>query len=262
MQHTPSTDATISETWKRYLEHRTVEDRNALVVHYLELVHSHAARLSRKLSTQVSYDDICSAAFDGLIEAVESYDLEHQTKFETFCQRRIFGAVMDWLRSLDPQSRTVRTFEKQRQRAIERWDAEHGHAPHDGEIAARMGLEMQRYSELCQLSRMGKSVHFSTMGSREELRSNGPGYGWDVPDPDSQDPSDNLRREMLTEYLSRGLTREERLALVLYYYEGLTMAEIGRVLSLSESRVSQMHKSILLRLRERFGPTLADELAA
>ena len=262
MRSKPSTDATVKQTWQRYLEHRTLEDRNALVVHYMDLVRNHAARLSRRLSTQVSYDDICSAAFDGLIEAVESYNPKHKTKFETFCHQRIFGAVMDWLRSLDPQSRTVRTFEKQRRRATEQLDAEHGCAPTYGEIARRMGVAVRRYDELSQLSRMGKAVHFSALGAREGGRSEGPGCGWDLRDPDSKDPAQGLRREMLTEYLSRGLTREERLTLVLYYYEDLTMAEIGRVLSLSESRVSQMHKSILARLRERFGTRLAEELAA
>ena len=262
MRSTPRTEAGIQKTWRRYLSRRSIEDRNALVVHYVDLVHNHAARLSRKLSTQVSYDDICSAAFDGLIEAVESYDPKHKAKFETFCQQRIFGSVMDWLRSLDPQSRTVRTFEKQRKRATEQLDAEHGRAPTEREIAARMGLETERFDELAQLSRNGRAVHFSAMSGGDEAHGRGAGHGWDVRDPATQDPAQNLRREMLTEYLSRGLTREERLTLVLYYYEGLTMAEIGQVLSLSESRVSQMHKGILVRLKERFGPSLAEELAA
>ena len=75
--------------------------------------------MSRRLPAQITYDEICSAAFDGLIEAVEAYDPKHKAKFETFCQQRISGAVMDWLRSLDPQSRTVRTFEKQKMLAKE-----------------------------------------------------------------------------------------------------------------------------------------------
>ncbi|MCK4624821.1 MAG: FliA/WhiG family RNA polymerase sigma factor [Phycisphaerae bacterium] len=262
MQNTPSTDANIEQTWKRYLARRTVVDRNALVVHYADLVRNHAARLSRRLSTQVSYDDICSAGFDGLIEAVESYDPQRNTKFETFCQQRIFGAVMDWLRSLDPQSRTVRTFEKHRNRIIEQLDAENGHSPTEREIAERMNLDIRRYNDLSQLSRMGKAVHFSAMKSREDRGGKGSGYGLDFCDATSPDPAQRLRREMLAEYLSKGLTREERMTLTLYYYEDLTMAEIGNVLNLSESRVSQMHKSILAHLRERLGSTLAEELAA
>ena len=108
-----------TKMWQKYLSTRVVEERNNLVVHYSHLVHTHAARLSRKLPAQVSYDEICSAAFDGLIEAIEAYDPERKAKFETFCQQRISGAVMDWLRSLDPQSRTVRTFEKRKMLAKE-----------------------------------------------------------------------------------------------------------------------------------------------
>src|SRR3990170_2702626 len=117
---------TIEQMWTSYLHTRAVKMRNRIVVHYSTLVQTHAARLSRKLPAQVSYDEICSAAFDGLIEAVEAYDPAKKAKFETFCQQRISGAVMDWLRSLDPQSRTVRTFEKKRIHIRESLDAELG----------------------------------------------------------------------------------------------------------------------------------------
>ena len=91
----PKKPMPIETMWNRFLKSRSVEMRNSIVVHYSGLVHSHAARLSRKLPAQVSYDEICSAAFDGLIEAVEAYDPERKAKFETFCQQRISGAVMD-----------------------------------------------------------------------------------------------------------------------------------------------------------------------
>ena len=104
----------IQSLWNRYFKNRSDDARNRVVEHYAPLVHIQAARLSRKLPAQIGYDEICSAGYDGLIEAVQSYDPEKKAKFETFCQQRIIGAVMDWLRSLDPQSRTVRTFEKRR----------------------------------------------------------------------------------------------------------------------------------------------------
>ncbi len=248
--------------WRRFLKTRNVKLRNELVVHYSHLVHSQAARLSRKLPAQVSYDEICSAAFDGLIEAVESYDPAHKAKFETFCQQRICGAVMDWLRGLDPQSRTVRTFEKTRQSVRERLDAEKGRPPDQSEIAERMGITLARYDQLCRLSQLGKEVHFSAMEPQAERNARGPARSWDVGDTRCPSPSESMSREMLTEYITRGLAREERLVLVLYYYEDLTMSEIGSVLKLSESRVSQIHKDILTRLRHRFGPTLCEELVA
>lgn len=258
----PKETNSVAKVWKRYLRSHKLEDRNTLVVHYAELVHTHAARLSRRLPAQITYDEICSAAFDGLIEAVEAYDPKHKAKFETFCQQRISGAVMDWLRSLDPQSRTVRTFEKRRLQVKELLDTENGHPPTHREIAHRMGIQVSRYEDLCRLSQLGKEVHFSAMEAEDGSRGRGPSRGWDIRDPRSTDPTRSVSRQFLTEHISKGLSREERLILVLYYYEDLTMAEIGLVLNLSESRVSQIHKDILARLRQRFGAALADELAA
>jgi len=252
----------LESVWRQYLKSRKVELRNELVVRYSHLVHTHAARLSRKLPAQVSYDEICSAAFDGLIEAVEAYDPAKKAKFETFCQQRISGAVMDWLRSLDPQSRTVRTFEKKRVHAREMLDAERGREPTDGEVAARMGVSLPRYRHLCRLSQLGKEVHFSAMEPAVDRDARGPTRLWDLGDDRQNDPALRVSRDMLAEHLTRGLSREERLVLLLYYYEELTMAEIGLVLNLSESRVSQIHKEILLRLRQRYGETLAEELVA
>ena len=249
------------KTWQRYLRGRAVADRNELVVHYSHLVHTHAARLSRKLPAQISYDEICSAAFDGLIEAVEAFDPAHKAKFETFCQQRISGAVMDWLRSLDPQSRTVRTFERRRLYVKEMLDAENGRPPTHAEIAKRMNVTQNRYDSLCRLSQLGKEVHFSAMEPPTERSGGTSTRTWDVGD-NSTNPTTMVSREMLADHITKGLSREERLVLVLYYFEELTMAEIGMVLNLSESRVSQIHKDILGRLRQRFGKELAEELVA
>lgn len=252
-----------SETlWNHYIKHRDIETRNALVEHYAPLIHSHAARMSRRLPGQVTYDEIVSAAFDGLIESIQAYDPTRKAKFETFCQQRISGAVKDWLRSLDLQSRTVRTFERQRMVACEALDYRLGRAPGAGEVAREMELTIERYDRLMQLSRLGKAVHFSAMEPPTDPRGRAMSGPWDVGDQRENDPSKRVARDMFTEYVTRGLSREERLTLVLYYYEGLTMEEIGLVLDLSESRVSQIHKDILTRLRHRFTGSLEEELVA
>jgi RNA polymerase sigma factor for flagellar operon FliA len=241
-----------------------VQCRNELVEHYAPLVHIQAARLSRKLPAQIGYDEICSAGYDGLIEAVEGYDPEKKAKFETFCQQRIIGAVMDWLRSLDPQSRTVRTFEKKRLSVREMLDAELGRPPLHSEIARRMNISQDRYDQLSRISQLGREVHFSAMDPRgnSDARGRSSERAWDVGDPDQTDPSSKMARAMLTEFVTRGLSREERLVLVLYYFEDLTMAEIGVVLDLSESRVSQIHKDVIGRLRQRFKGKLEEEMVA
>jgi RNA polymerase sigma factor for flagellar operon FliA len=250
--------------WKKFLRTRSDRFRNVLVEHYAPLVHMQAARLSRKLPAQINYDEICSAGYDGLIEAVEGYDPQKKAKFETFCQQRIVGAVMDWLRSLDPQSRTVRTFEKRRLSARELLDAELGRPPMHDEVAKRMGITQDRYDQLSRISQLGREVHFSAMDPRNgsDARGRSGERSWDVGDTRQSDPSAKLARTMLTDFVTRGLSREERLVLVLYYYEDLTMAEIGVVLDLSESRVSQIHKDVITRLRNRFRGKLEGELVA
>lgn len=252
----------VEKLWGRYLRTRDIELRNKLVIHYAGLVHTHAARLSRKLPAQVSYDEICSSAFDGLIEAIGAYDPERKAKFETFCQQRISGAVMDWLRSLDPQSRTVRTFEKQRMLAKEALGADREFAPTQEELAKRLDMSIDRYDYLCRLSQLGKEIHFSALEPPDDNRNQGASHGWDVRDTRTEDPATSVTRELLTDHLTKGLPREERLVLTLYYFEGMTMAEIGSVLSLSESRVSQIHKDILIRLRHRFSAAPVAELVA
>jgi RNA polymerase sigma factor for flagellar operon FliA len=255
-------EPTVEQLWKRYLKSGQVDLRNKIVVHYSHLVHTHAARLSRKLPAQVSYDEICSAAFDGLIEAVEAYDPKRKAKFETFCQQRISGAVMDWLRSLDPQSRTVRTFEKRRMMARESLGADTDYSPSQAELARRLEMSVDRFDYLARLSQLGKEVHFSAMEPSGERSGQGTSHTWDVRDPKCDDPAVKVSRELLTDHLIRGLSREERLVLLLYYFEEMTMAEIGSVLNLSESRVSQIHKEILTRLRQRFTGAVAEELVA
>jgi RNA polymerase sigma factor for flagellar operon FliA len=248
--------------WKNYLKTRSVELRNKLVLHYSPLVHTHAARLSRKLPAQVSYDEICSAAFDGLIEAIEAYDPARKAKFETFCQQRISGAVMDWLRSLDPQSRTVRTFEKRRMMAKEALGADFEFLPTQEDLAKRLDMSIDRYDYLSRLSQLGKEIHFSAMEPPDEHREDGSSHSWDIRDTRGEDPARQVARQLLTEHLTKGLAREERLVIILYYYEEMTMAEIGSVLNLSESRVSQIHKEILQRLRTRFVDRRCEELVA
>jgi len=239
--------------WQEYSKTRDWKLRNVLVEHYTPLVHKQAARLSRKLPSQIHYDEICSAGYNGLIEAVEAYDPEKKAKFETFCQKRIVGAVIDWLRALDTQSRTVRSFEKKRCVAKELLNTELGRPPTHEETAERMGIERERYNQLARISDVGQEVHFSTMNNREAASMGEHNERqWDIPDHKQSDPSDKLARNVLTDFIARGLTGEERLILVLYYYEDLTMAEIGSVLDLSESRVSQIHKEVISRLRHRF----------
>ena len=169
---------------------------------------------------------------------------------------------MDWLRSLDPQSRTVRTFEKKRSMVKEAMGTNLENAPTQIELARRLEMSLDRYDYLARLSQLGKEVHFSAMEPPDDRRHNGSSHSWDIRDTRCEDPAIHVSRQLLTEHLTKGLSREERLVVVLYYFEEMTMAEIGSVLNLSESRVSQIHKEILQRLRQRFHATSCEELVA
>lgn len=256
----PGADDTTA-IWKKYLKTRDRDHRNLLVERYAPLVQMQAARLSRKLPAQVSFEELCSAGYDGLIEAVEAYDPNRKAKFETFCQQRIIGAIVDWLRTLDPQSRTVRNFEKRRCRVAEILEGRLGRRPTHEEIAAEMRMPYERYCELLRISQRGREVHFSALDRRAgaDASHRAGERSWDVGDKRQRDPSDRLARALLTEMITKDLTRDERLVLILYYYEDLTMAEIGGVLALSESRVSQIHKELLQRLRKRYKSKLVQE---
>ena len=261
MRAATRSDSDLTKTWSDYLKTRELDVRNRLVMCYSHIIDTHSRRIARRLPAHVTSDEIRSAAFEGLIQAVESYNPSRPAKFETYCQQRILGAVMDWLRSLDHQSRTIRTFEKKRNRIKTILDTEIGRPPTHKEIAARMELPIQRYERLSKLSLAGSQVHFSSMESSRTGCHESATRNLEIKDNRIQDPALGISRDMLTDHITRGFTPEERTILVLYYYEDLTMAEIGSTLDLSESRVSQIHKSMLTRLRERFGKNLAEELS-
>ncbi len=123
-------------------------------------------------------------------------------------------------------------------------------------------MPLRRFEELSRLSRVGQQVHFSAMESTQQTEPSDRPRRWELADRREADPVAPLAREMVADFVTRGLTRTERLVLILYYYEGCTMTETGVVLGLSESRVSQIHKEILNRLRREADERLADELAA
>ncbi len=250
----------IEALWKRYLRSHKDEDRNELVTHYRHVVEQQAARLAKRLPAQVTYDELVSAGFDGLIEAVQAYDPSRKAKFETFCQQRVIGAIMDWLRSLDIQSRTVRRFEKKMIQIREILDTELGRPPSDKELAERLNVSEQRFQQMARLSQLGHEVHFSSIPQDTEGSSSGR-HLWETSDPRVTDPATQIRRQMLVEHITKGLAKEERLVVVMYYFEEMTMAEIGATLNLSESRVSQIHKDVIMRLRGRLKDRFEDLVA-
>ena len=223
-----------------------------LLTHFLPLARYAAERLSAKLPDEVELDDLISAGTFGLMDAIDAFDPERGNKFETYCAPRIRGAILDELRAMDWVPRLVRSRAHQMEKATQALRAELGRTPNDKEIAARIGVSMKEYRKIVRDSHAVSQVSFNRKwfdsdGSRqvEELDI--------LSDPDSIDPIRQAQRRDLKDMITRGFSRTEALIVTLYYYEGMTMKEIGSTLDLSESRVSQIHSSILARLKDQLG---------
>jgi len=237
----------IEHVWIEYKQTGDRRLRNRLMEHYLPLVRYTAERLSAKLPNEVDVDDLISAGIFGLLDAIEAFDLDRGVKFETYCSPRIRGAILDELRSMDWVPRLVRSRAQKLEAATKALKAELGRLPTDDEIARKLAISKAELEKLLRdanaVSLISLSRKYHDRESSRELQE------IDVlEDRHSEDPLVEIQKRDLHDFLVNSLTRIERLVIVLYYYEQMTMKEIGATLDLSESRVSQMHSSILNRL--------------
>ncbi len=246
--HSKYDDCPIQDVWEEYRRTHSEDIRNYLMEKFLPLVRYNAERIHQKLPDEVDIEDLMQAGTFGLKDAVDAFDLERKVKFETYCAPRIRGAILDELRSMDWVPRLVRhrtaRFESVRQQI----EMETGENPTDSEVANRVGLQGEEFDKL---KRDGSPVSIRSLTQRCFSGDNGKDVREiDVIRDESQaNPLSEMARRDLKEFVTKGLNRAERLIVVLYYYENMTMKEIGATLALSESRVSQMHSSILLRLK-------------
>ncbi|MFH1747135.1 MAG: sigma-70 family RNA polymerase sigma factor [Planctomycetota bacterium] len=247
----------IAVLWRDYHRTHSVPARNRLVEYYMPIVRKLAEIIARRLWPRVSADELASAGYDGLIAAVGSFDPERGVKFETFCRQRILGAIRDWQREIDPLGRSGRTFERSLTSTEERFQAQEGRTPTVTELAERMDLPISRFVKMKKTVLASHCVPLeSTLDRNDESRVSSL-----VPVDPGPGPTHHTERELIRDYLTRGLKEQDRLILTLYYYEKLTMAAIGTVLGVSESRVCQRHAEIVDQLRARFTHTACDLVA-
>jgi len=238
----------LEHTWQQF--HRTRDDhsRNLLLEHYSDLVKYCAERLHSKLPDKVELDDLISAGIFGLMDAIDAFDPDRGVKFETYCAPRIKGSILDELRSMDWVPRLVRARAHQLARATHSLEMHLGRKPDQEEIAQELNMDMDEFNRLQRDANAVSLVSLNTKCSDSESEKDVCEIDV-IKDKKSEDPLLEAQKRDLRNLLTKGLTRAERLIIVLYYYEEMTMKEIGATLDLSESRVSQMHSSIVDRLK-------------
>jgi len=247
----------LAGIWRKFRSTRSQALRNMLVEHYKPLVDKLAEIMARRLWPRVSADELASAGYEGLIAAVSSFDPKRGVKFETYCRQRIVGSIRDWQREIDPLGRSGRGFERASNAIEDRIRAERGRSASAEEVAGEMGLTTRKFMSMRQTVLASHNVPLDAPVDRaDEQRVNTL-----LPADPGPSPVLHTERELIREYLTRGLKEQDRLIITLYYYERLTMSEIGAVLGVSESRVCQRHAEIVEQLRQRFANTECDLVA-
>ena len=238
----------ILEVWIEYKKTGQEHLRNRLLENFLSLVKYNAERIHAKLPDEVDVEDLMSAGIFGLMDAIDAFDMDRGVKFETYCAPRIRGAILDELRSMDWVPRLVRSRSSHVETARKSLEKESGRKPTDDEIAAHLKMSKD---EFAKIRKDAGAVGVVSLNRKwYETDSNKDVREIDVLEDGRQiNPLSAVQRRDLKDLITKGLSRAERLIVILYYYEEMTMKEIGVTLDLSESRVSQMHSSILARLK-------------
>src|SRR3954463_10717448 len=224
----------IKVVWTDYKKTKSEALRNTLMENYLHLVRYNAERIHVKLPDEVELDDLMSAGIFGLMDAIDAFDLDRGVKFETYCAPRIRGAILDELRSMDWVPRLVRSRAHKMESATKQLEVELGRAPTNEEIARRLKIPMAEFEKIAKDASAVGVVSLSRKWF--ETDSNKDVREIDVLEDGRQvNPLTAAQKGDLKDLITKGLSRAERLIVILYYYEQMTMKEIGVTLDLSES---------------------------
>ncbi|NSW89859.1 MAG: FliA/WhiG family RNA polymerase sigma factor [Firmicutes bacterium] len=251
------TSSTVqNELWKQYYETKDPEIREKLIKDYLYLVKYIAGRMNIYFGSNIEYDDIVSFGVFGLIDAIDKFDINKGVKFETYATLRIRGSIIDSIRELDWVPRSLRQKSKELERLYMELETQKGQPPTDKEIAEKMGISIDEYNKLLN------NINFSTLISLDEYLEQNFQVDSDIMHIKSDDRPDSYLelielKSLLGEAID-SLPEKEKLVVSLYYYDELTLKEIGSVLNVSESRVSQLHTKAILRLRGKLSKYMND----
>ncbi len=253
-------EAALRELWREFKDSGESQLRERLILHYSPLVKYVAGRVGVGLPPNIEQADLVSYGIFGLIDAIEKFDLERAIKFETYAISRIKGAIIDELRAIDWIPRSVRYKAREVEKAYAALEAKLHRTPTESEVAGELGITLD------ELHTIFSQVSFVNVIALDELLNVGGERGDKLSlvdtleDTRAEDPVEVFETEETKYLLSRAintLPEREKIVVTLYYYEGLTLAEIGQVLGVTESRICQMHTKAVLQLRAKLAEQTA-----
>ena len=245
-------DTAVAALWRQYKESPTESLRERLILHYSPLVKYVAGRVGVGLPPNIEQADLVSYGIFGLIDAIDKFDLDRAIKFETYAISRIRGAIIDELRSIDWIPRSVRSKARDVEKAYATLEAKLRRSPTEPEVAEELGISLK------DLRAIFSQVSYVNVVALDELIGAGQERGDSVSlvdtleDPRAEDPVATFESDETKYILAKSinlLPEREKIVVTLYYYEGLTLAEIGQVLGVTESRICQMHTKAVMQLR-------------
>jgi len=241
------------ELWERYASGHDQKIRNYFIEKYAPLVKYVAGRVAMNVPNSVEFYDLVSYGVLGLIDAIDKFDIKREIKFKTYAVTRIRGSIFDELRAIDWLPRSVRQKSKEIERTIAELEIKLGRSAKDEEVAEAMGIGLQEFQALLlrvsghTLVSMDENWYMNDGGDNAPMSIEDTLESSNASNPDVAAEKDEIKR-MIARTLME-LPDREKQVLILYYYEGLTLKEIGAILSVTESRVSQLHTKAIMRLR-------------
>ena len=240
----------------------TTENREEVIIRYSPMIKYVANRIAMRLPPHIEVDDLISVGVLGLMDAISKYDSSRGAKFKTYAEFRVRGAILDELRSLDWVPRSIRQKASAVEKVVRSLEAKLRRLPEDEEVAKEMDLTLDQFYRTIDETKSVPVFSLEDLGIAKESGEQQSLLDCIAGKADA-DPQTQIRLIELKEIIAKAidtLPEKERLMVSLYYYEELTMKEIGAVLDITESRVSQIHSKAVLHLRAKLKSIIADEL--
>lgn len=248
----PNTTALLADLWRRCKQGKDAKARDQIISHYAYLVKITAGRVVASLPPNLERDDLASAGVVGLVKAVDHFDTSRQVKFETYAIALIRGAILEMLREQDWVPRSVRENVKALEKTYYELEVRNGRPATEDDVAAEMGVSTDELQKILVSSHRANVLSLDDMLLGSASSDSERLHLADVLPDENANVLADVEAEAMRGALGAGINRlppRERLVVSLYYYEGLTFKEIGKVLTVSESRVYQLHTQAVLRLR-------------